>query len=157
LPENQRVMVMDQIAVFRENAARKERAKKQQEEEAELARFNAPSYKKPTNPAEYGYGTRAFSKTTPFQTPQQLQQQRGYNSNDGNQSRTPNQQQSGRSADPQGYSKPVGFVKAQTAEAKVDSGRTDLEEEELRQMRIARDKEQALREVSDQIRLLIDR
>jgi hypothetical protein len=34
--------------------------------------------------------------------------------------------------DPQGYDKPVNFVKGQTAEAKGESERTDEEEEELR-------------------------
>lgn len=148
LPENQRVAVLDQIAVFRENAARKERAKKALEEEQELAKFNSPVYKKPPNAADYGYESRPFAQTKPFQAPQQnsqqnqQQQQRGYN----DRSSGANHQNS-RGADPQGYSKPVDFVKAKTAEGKVDSGRTDQEEEELRRMKIARDKEQVLREV----------
>lgn len=135
LPENQRVAVLDQIAVFRENAARKERQKKALEEKEELAKLQGPAYRKPPNAAEYGYGTRAFAQNTPPQPRQ----------------REPPAQTNGGSSrpDPQGYSRPVGFVQAQTAEAKVDSGRTDEEEEEMRRMRRAREKEAALRDVSD--------
>jgi hypothetical protein len=42
----------------------------------------------------------------------------------------------------------VAFVKAQAAESKLESNRTDEEEEELRLARRARERDQALREVS---------
>lgn len=138
LPEGQRVAVLDQIAVFREASARKERQKKLFEQGEELVKAQqaqSSNYKKPPNVQDYGYGNRAFvppSQSSNSRQPPQI-----------------NGNASGRGArDPQGYSKPVNFQPAQSAEAKVDSGRTDEEEEEIRLMKKAREKEAALRDVS---------
>lgn len=49
---------------------------------------------------------------------------------------------------PQGYNQPVGFVKAQTAQAKADTERTDEEAEQIRVEEQQRQKANMLREVS---------
>lgn len=122
LPETQRVAVLDQIAIFRENAARRERDKKNLDEERE--RFKTMQAR--GQPVGYGYGTRAFPK-----------------------SEVPKGEPShGRgSKDPQGYDRPVNFVKPETAEGKAESERTDDEDEAMRQQRRDRDRASALREV----------
>jgi RNA-binding protein 25 len=155
LPEEQRVQVLDQIAVFRENAARREREKKAMEEEKE--RFKAQQaaqgppgrsgagVRQAGSESEYGYGNRVFAKPNQNQrdgkafmpSPNTQQQQNGSG---------PSRQHGDR--DPQGYGDPVAFVKAQAPESKEQSDRTDEEEEMLRQQRIQRDKGLALREVS---------
>jgi hypothetical protein len=99
LPENQRVAVLDQIAVFREAAARKEREKK--------------TFEKKEPHSDYGYGSRSLPR-----------------------------------AQAQGYEQPAPFVRAQAPETKVESSRTDQEEEELRLARKARERDHALRDVS---------
>ncbi len=122
LPETQRVAVLDQIAVFRENAARRERDKKSLEEERE--RFKTMQAR--GQPVGYGYGTRAFPKS---EVPK------------GEPSRS-------RDKDPQAYDKPVSFVRPETAEGKAQSERTDEEEEALRQQKRDRERASTLREVS---------
>lgn len=140
LPEGQRVAVLDQISLFRETAARKEREKKARELEQE----RRGEQHRPLTVADYGYGTR------PFHHGGQAPQAGSAHGPGGN--RQQQQQAHGPAAngkrDPQGYSEPVAFVKAQAAEAKVESTRTDEEEEELRLARRARERDQALREVS---------
>lgn len=122
LPENQRVAVLDQIAVFRENAARRERDKKHLDEERERERermkLQATSRQSSAH-AGYGYGTRAFPKAAPEPSPGQSPAEK-----------VPN------------------FVKAETSEGRTESERTDEEEEAIRRQRRERDKALALRDVS---------
>jgi RNA-binding protein 25 len=140
LPEEQRTVVLDQIAIFRENSARREREKKMMEDEKE--RFKAMEAREarkgnqqpihhPGATSAYGYGNRALSHTEPQHT----------------------QQSSGNGRmDPQGYSQPVAFVKPQAPENKGNKGeseRTDEEEHELRQQRREKDRNAALRDVGD--------
>lgn len=136
LPETQRVAVLDQIAIFRENAARRERDKRHLDEERERFKPGA----KPTGPIGYGYGTRAFPKAAETQRTE-------------NKSRPTNGSQ--KAADPQGYSEPVAFVRPETVEGKGSSERTDEEEEEVRQRRRERDNAMALREVSESTQLIL--
>jgi RNA-binding protein 25 len=135
LPEEQRTVVLDQIAIFRENAAKREREKKMMEDEKE--RFKAMEARNtnkgpPIHPgatSAYGYGNRAL----------------GHQS----ESRQTQPSPSANRADPQGYSQPVAFVKPQSAENKAESERTDEEEEEIRRQRRDRDRNAALRDVSN--------
>lgn len=133
LPENQRVAVLDQIAVFREAAARKEREKKALEGKED----RKPEQQRGV--ADYGYGNRAFHHSAPAPA------------NGPHGQHTP-----GGRRDPQGYNEPVAFVRAQAAEAKVESTRTDEEEEELRLARKARERDHALRDVSHDRNVAID-
>ncbi|KAK8865624.1 hypothetical protein IAR55_000768 [Kwoniella newhampshirensis] len=154
LPEEQRVVVLDQIAIFRENAAKREREKKSIEEEKE--RFKAMQggqggfgrASQGGGTTAYGYGNRGLGKMQQQAEMRQWGQQ-------GQGQQTPNQQQNGagpsRERDPQAYDKPVGFVRAQAAESKVDSDRTDEEEEELRRQRRQRDKDIALRDAERRV------
>lgn len=145
--------MLDQIAVFRENAARREREKKAMEEEKERFKAQQAAQGPPGRSGvrqagyeeNYGYGNRAFPKgrerdsSFSNQSPQQQQQQQQQQNGSG-----PSRQQ----RDPQGYGEPIAFAKAQAPESKEQSDRTDEEEEMLRQQRIQRDKGLALREVS---------
>jgi hypothetical protein len=135
LPEEQRVVVLDQIAIFRENAVRKEREKKRLEEEMERFRTTQANSASPAGPSDYGYGHRALTKNNreARQWGQAQQQQ---------------SQQNGAAKDPQGYSEPVAFVRAQAPESKEQSERTDEEEEMLRQQRQNRERDAMLRDVS---------
>lgn len=125
LPENQRVAVLDQIAVFRENAARRERDKKhideEREREKERMRLQA-AQRQPAAPSGYGYGTRAFPKAAP-------------------------EPSSGRAP----TDKAPTFVRAETSEGRSENERTDEEEEAIRRQRRERDKALALRDVSDEM------
>jgi hypothetical protein len=145
LPEGQRVAVLDQISLFRETAARKEREKKARELEAE----RRGEQHRPLTTADYGYGTRPFGHhgTGPSPNANNTSQHGQYGNNRYQQGQAHGAQANGRK-DPQGYSEPVAFVKAQAAESKLESNRTDEEEEELRLARRARERDQALREVS---------
>lgn len=129
--------MLDQIAIFRENAMRKEREKKRLEEEMERFKTMQAQGQSPAGPSDYGYGHRALTENTKksrhWGPPQQQQQ---------------SPQQNGGARDPQGYSEPVAFVKAQAPESKEQSDRTDEEEEMLRQQRAARERDAALRDVS---------
>ena len=148
LPEDQRVVVLDQIAIFRENAARRERDKKKIDEEKERFKAKeaaASASRGQPSTAGYGYGNRALTKDHPHtQTPQRQW---------GQPQSSPQENGSGskdrRGHDPQGYDKPVPFVKAQQAEGKGESERTDEEEEESRRQRRNRERDHALREVSE--------
>jgi hypothetical protein len=124
LPEDQRVAVLDQIAIFRENAARREREKKVSDEDRE--RFK----NMPSSHVGYGYGARAFSKQEPVKAPERASASKPI------------------SKDPQGYSDPVSFIRPETAEGKNESERTDEEEEAVRQQRRERERALALRDVS---------
>ena len=150
LPEEQRVVVLDQIAIFRENAARREREKKIMEEEKD--RFKAmearklsssPGGKNASSGTEgYGYGNRNLARG----------QQAPLRQWGAPQQRSPQQQNGvgpskGQTANPQGYSDPVHFVRPQAAEAKGESERTDEEEEDIRRQRRDRERDVALREV----------
>nr|XP_018265023.1 uncharacterized protein I303_03205 [Kwoniella dejecticola CBS 10117]OBR87181.1 hypothetical protein I303_03205 [Kwoniella dejecticola CBS 10117] len=144
LPENQRVAVLDQIAIFREASARREKEKKAIEDEKERFRImqqhqnqNQNQRTPMGNNSNYGYGNQRAGPGggQGQQTPQQ-------NGNGAGPSRV---------RDPQGYDKPVGFVPAQSAEGKVDSGRTDEEEEDLRRQRRQREKDIALRDAERRV------
>lgn len=122
LPESQRVAVLDQIAVFRENTARRERDKKhideEREREKERMRLQAAS-RQPSMPSGYGYGNRAFAK----------------GGSEPASGRTPTE-------------KTPTFVRAETSEGRSENERTDEEEEAIRRQRRERDKALALRDVS---------
>ncbi|KAI9634441.1 uncharacterized protein MKK02DRAFT_28183 [Dioszegia hungarica] len=61
LPEKQRVVCLDQICVFRENAAWLDREQKLREEQTKMALiYNPGGYKRPPSPSAYGYGPRGF-------------------------------------------------------------------------------------------------
>lgn len=132
LPETQRVAVLDQIAIFRENAARRERDKKHLDDERDRAKSGAL---KTSGPVGYGYGTRAFPKAT--EAPRSENRARATNG-------------ASKVADPQSYAEPVDFVRPVTVEGKGSSERTDEEEEAVRQQRRERDRALALREVWNQ-------
>jgi len=149
LPEGQRVAVLDQIAVFREASARRDREKKRAEDERE--RFKA-GQAMDSNTVDYGYGnTRGMAnqlkKERPWGNPNQQNQNQNQNLNQ-NQHQAPGQKQNGRERDPQGYDQPVNFVKAQAPESKEQSDRTDEEDEQIRIQRREREKATALKEVS---------
>lgn len=135
LPEGQRVAVLDQIAVFREASARRDREKKRTEEEKE--RFKAAQNME-SQTADYGYGSNRGLQA-------QIQKERTWGTPQTNQPQTP--QHNDRQRNPQGYDEPVNFVKAQAVESKEQSERTDEEEEMMRQQRKVRDRENALKEV----------
>ncbi|OCF31872.1 hypothetical protein I317_02949 [Kwoniella heveanensis CBS 569] len=163
LPEEQRVAVLDQIAIFRENAARREKEKKAMEDEKErfkqMQAQQGPGRGTPGGggtsggaTSNYGYGNnRALGKQ------QQQAEMRGWGqqtpASHGQQTPLPHQNGAGPSKvrDPQAYDKPVGFVPAQSAESKVDSGRTDEEEEEIRRQRRQREKDIALRDAERRV------
>lgn len=159
LPENQRVMVLDQIAGFRESSMRFDREKKRQEEEKERYKsMGGSSQPYQPGPSDYGYGNRALSHNhqQQHQREQQQQQQQQQRSRPGQQTPHNGPQASGsggqgshaaRERDPQGYSDPVNFVRAKEAQSKVESDRTDEEEEQLRQQFRDRERDAALREV----------
>lgn len=134
LPEAQRVAVLDQIAIFRENAARREREKKISQEDRERY-MNMPS-----SHVEYGYGTRALPKETSKLKGREERERERDGGRDGGRD---------RARDPQGYSDPVAFVRAETAEGKGESERTDEEDEAVRQQQRERERAQALRDVSE--------
>lgn len=160
LPEDQRVVVLDQIAIFRENAARREREKKKIDEEKEI--FNARNGG--AGPSGYGYHNRQNLARGAGEMrqwgPQGPQGQTNQSPNTGQHSKqqsgnqhSPYQQNGsgpshGGSRDPQGYQDPVNFVKAQAVEAKGESERTDEEEEEYRKIRSNRERDGVLRDVS---------
>jgi len=159
LPEGQRVAVLDQIAVFREASARRDREKKQAEDDRE--RYKA-GQAMDSNTVDYGYGntrglTNQLKKERTWGNPNQQQQDQNRNQHQqqqhGNQG--PNlshgQNQNGRERDPQGYDQPVNFVKAQAPESKEQSDRTDEEDEQIRLQRREREKATALKEVSQLI------
>ncbi|WVF70986.1 hypothetical protein IAT40_005782 [Kwoniella sp. CBS 6097] len=159
LPEEQRVAVLDQIAIFRENSARREKEKKAMEEEKERFRHMQQAQQGPGGrgtpggaTSNYGYGNnRALGKQ------QQQAEMRSWGqqtpASHGQQTPLPHQNGAGpsRARDPQAYDKPVGFVPAQSAESKVDSGRTDEEEEEIRRQRKQREKDIALRDAERRV------
>ncbi|WWC68325.1 uncharacterized protein I206_102250 [Kwoniella pini CBS 10737] len=159
LPENQRVAVLDQIAIFREASARREKEKKQIEDEKERFRIMQQHQNQRTpmnnnNNSNYGYGNqRGLARQ---QQQQQAEQSRHHQSPSGmGGQQTPQQNGNGagpsRTRDPQGYDRPVGFVPAQSAEGKIDSGRTDEEEEDLRRQRRQREKDIALRDAERRV------
>jgi RNA-binding protein 25 len=126
LPEAQREVVLDQIAVFREQAARKEKERKMLEADRERFRQNESRQQQHSQqqPQQRQWGQRAGSQQSPIAAPS-----------------------AGFGNGPQSYQAPVGFVKSQGAEGKGEGERTDEEEEELRQMKKLRERETMLREV----------
>ena len=157
LPEEQRVKVLDQIAIFRETAARREMEKKALEDEKERFKRDQQRVPAPTSPANarrepnsnYGYGDRLLGKEAQQAQAERQRRQWSQNQTPGQPQASPQENGDRRgSRDPQGYDKPVNFVKAQGVEGKGESERTDEEEEELRKQRRDRDRDLALRDVS---------
>ncbi|WVQ71288.1 hypothetical protein IAR50_000814 [Cryptococcus sp. DSM 104548] len=154
LPEDQRVAVLDQIAVFRETAAKREREKKLMEEEKE--RFKAQQ-------SQGGYGNGRQQPQGQGQTPygnrgmgrQQEPPMRQFGTPQGRNGAGPSRQFGSRDQsqqrDPQAYDQPVNFVAAQTIEGKVESGRTDEEEEEFRRAAKQRELDIALRDAERRV------
>ncbi|WVN85529.1 uncharacterized protein L203_100676 [Cryptococcus depauperatus CBS 7841] len=150
LPEEQRKAVLGQIAVFRESAAKREREKRLMEEEKERYKTmqqQQGANRTPAATSGYGYGNRGLGK-------QQQQAEMFKNQHTPSPARQnsvtagPSKQ---RERDPQAYDKPLSFVKAQTAETKAESGRSDEEEEELRRQKIQREKDIALRDAERRV------
>ncbi|GHJ85627.1 hypothetical protein NliqN6_2029 [Naganishia liquefaciens] len=136
LPENQRSVVMGQIASFREASAKREAEKRKHDENLDVRKQammgasvpygRAPYQAAPTAGRQWGNGTQPHS-------PQQQQQQQ--------------QSQTRPIGDgPQSYNQPVGFVKAQTAEAKAETERTDEEAEQIKMEEQQRQKAVMLRD-----------
>ena len=133
LPETQRGLVMTEIAQFRERAAKREREKMRETQQA------LPTILATTAPS--GPKQREWGK------PQQSASQSPVGAGR-------SQQGFGKGA--QGYTKPVGFVKAESEresrspEAKVFSppAKTDEELEEERKRQRRRDEEESYRDVS---------
>lgn len=143
--------MLDQIAIFRENAARRERDKKYLEEEREQYKPGAP---KASALSAYGYGTRALPKAAETRAPPGKKATNGTHG----QGAQHTQREQGsyaahgaNKADPQNYSEPVNFVRPETVEGKGSSERTDEEEEMIRQQRRERDKAMALREKESRV------
>lgn len=133
LPETQRGLVISEIAQFRERAAKREREKQRDARES-ISMPGAPS----------GPKVREWGKPQQQQQPQQTPG-----------SSQPNKQQGfGKGA--QGYSKPVGFVKAEDGGSYDSGGRqaagkntkTDEELEEERKEARRREEETSFRDVS---------
>jgi RNA-binding protein 25 len=140
------VAVLDQIAVFREASARRDREKKRAEDERE--RFKA-GQAMDSNTVDYGYGnTRGMANQLKKERPWGNQSQNQNQNPHQDQHQGPGQNQNGRERDPQGYDQPVNFVKAQAPEGKEQSDRTDEEDEQIRIQRREREKATALKEVS---------
>ncbi len=132
LPETQRGLVMTEIAQFRERAAKREREKMRDVREALPNVLAAPS----------GPKTREWGK--PQQAPpDSASASRGF----------------GKGA--QGYSKPVGFVKAEDGsrtpaserQSSVRPGKTDEELEQERREARRRDEENSYKDVSGRLSL----
>lgn len=135
LPENQRAVVMDSIAMFRDRNAMREAEKRKQEEQREAARMAhlqqsrsaaGPSQQAPSPSTSQPPGMRQWGSR------QEPDRDAVRPIGDG----------------PQAYNKPVGFAKAQTLEGKGEGERTDEEEEELRQQTRRKRLDQELRDVS---------
>jgi len=108
LPEDQRGVVLDQIASFRVQALKKEEERKRKDEMLNSRAGSSGSY----------------NSGRPDQSGNQMRQWGGRNEQ-------PGARPIGDG--PQGYNQPVGFVKAQTVEGKQEDERTD---EEIEQKRI---------------------
>lgn len=119
LPEGQRSVVMGQIASFREASAKREAEKRKHDENSDVRKQAMMGASVP-----YGRG--------PYQAPPAA----GRQWSNGSQPHSPQQQQSPQTRPigdgPQSYNQPVGFVKAQTAEAKAETERTDEEAEQIK-------------------------
>ncbi|KAI0727909.1 hypothetical protein C8Q72DRAFT_780795 [Fomitopsis betulina] len=134
LPETQRGLVMTEIAQFRERAAKREREKMR---ETQQALPNILATTAPSGPKQREWGKPQLPGRSGSQSPVGAgRSQQGY----------------GKGA--QGYSKPVGFVKAEldresrSPEAKVFSlpAKTDEELEEDRKRQRRRDEEESYRD-----------
>lgn len=126
LPEDQRGVVLDQIASFRVQAQKKEDERRKHDELLHN-RNNGPGMGMQRGPmGNMGPGQG--------QGPGNNQMRQW-----GQQQRNPNEMQNGPTGPraigdgPQGYNQPVGFVKGQTAEGKQESVRTDEENERMKQ------------------------
>lgn len=118
LPEGQRSVVMGQIASFREASAKREAEKRKHDENLDVRKQAMMGASVPYGRAPYQgppMGSRHWGNGGPQHSPQQ-QQQHARPIGDG----------------PQSYNQPVGFVKAQTAEAKAETERTDEEAEQIK-------------------------
>lgn len=124
LPETQRGLVISEIAQFRERAAKREREKMRDVRDTPMSIPGAPS------------GPKAREWGKPQAAPQSQPAQQGY----------------GKGA--QGYSKPVGFVKAEDGAAATgavepsNKARTDEELEADRKETRRREEEVSFRDVS---------
>jgi RNA-binding protein 25 len=134
LPENQRSVVMGQIASFREASAKREAEKRRHDENLDVRKQAMMGSSVP-------YGR------TPYQGPPPARNWASPGSG-ASASPVPQQQQPRPMGDgPQGYHQPVGFVKAQTVQGKAVEERTDEEVEQMRVAEQQRQKANMLREV----------
>lgn len=139
LPETQRGLVMTEIAQFRERAAKREREKMRETQQAMPNILSTPSA--PSGPKQREWGKPQLHGEQSSPSPLGVDRNQG-----------------GYGKGAQGYSKPVGFVKA---EADMDSPapevrmsgatmKTDEELEEERKGQRRRDEEESYRDVSGQ-------
>jgi RNA-binding protein 25 len=137
LPEAQRGLVISEIALFRERAAKREREKLKDERERGMAFGNTTAF---------GAG-RGGATGTPPKGPVNAPsgpKERAWGRGQGQQ-QTPPRQQGGHGPGAQGYSKPVGFVPQ--SETSGEAGKTDEQREQERKDARARDENESFRDV----------
>lgn len=137
LPEAQRGLVISEIALFRERAAKREREKLKDERERGMAFGNTTAF---------GSG-RGGATATPQKGPVNAPsgpKERVWGRGQGQQP-TPPRQQGGHGQGAQGYGKPVGFVPQ--SEMPVETGKTDEQREQDRKDARARDENESFRDV----------
>jgi RNA-binding protein 25 len=135
LPEESRGLITREIAFFRERAAKKEADRLHQEQERERSTSferNSGSFAAPGGRGAFGTGRGSAGSP-------QVNNQRQHPVGQGS-----------PISDPQGYGKPVGFVRASDQSGSPSRGNqaTDEELETERQERRRRDAEMAFRDVS---------
>lgn len=136
LPENQRGLVISEIALFRERAAKREKDQADREKgagrSAGVGGFSHPGGMGgvPSGPKERVWG-RPNNNNTPSK------QQQG-----------PSQRQGSWGSGPQGYQQPVDFVKGENAVEGRDSDKTDEELERERKIARRREEDESFRDVS---------
>jgi hypothetical protein len=128
---------MGQIASFREASAKREAEKRRHDENLDVRKQAMMGASVPYGRAPYQGPPPARNWASPSSASPQQQQTRPIG--DG----------------PQGYHQPVGFVKAQTAQAKADTERTDEEAEQMRIEEQQRQKAAMLREVRGDLDLSV--
>lgn len=137
LPEAQRGLVISEIALFRERAAKREREKLKDERERGMAFGNTTAFG-----VGRGGGSAAAPKG-PVNVPSGPKE-RAWGRAPGQQPAPP-RQQGGHGQGAQGYNKPVGFVPQN--ETSSETGKTDEQREQDRKDARARDENESFRDV----------
>ncbi|KAF8578960.1 hypothetical protein K439DRAFT_1416733 [Ramaria rubella] len=139
LPEAQRGLVISEIALFRERAAKREREKLKDERERGMAFGNTTAF----SGAGRGGGSSLAPKG-PTNAPSGPKE-RVWGRPQGQQQQTSPRQQGGYGQGAQGYNKPVGFVQSQS-DMPGDTGKTDEQREQDRKDARARDENESFRD-----------